>query len=128
MPAPAKATSPSLDTVFNELRLILSRNAAGFAVREGMVKNKRDYHLVLEKPVVIDGKPRAEVYFASIIQQKGSVGFYFSPQYCEDAPELLRHLDGKSCFHLKSVTPELKREINGGLKAGRKVFRERKWL
>jgi hypothetical protein len=39
------AGSPAVDTVFDELKSILARHAASFTVREGAVKNKRDYHL-----------------------------------------------------------------------------------
>ena len=72
--AKAAANSAALDVVFDEFKTILARYASWFTVREGPVKNKRDYHLILQKPLVIDGRKRDELWFASIIQQKDSVG------------------------------------------------------
>jgi hypothetical protein len=120
----------SLDSTFEDLKTILARYARWFAVREGMVRNKRDYHLVLEKPAVIDGRPQKELWFASIIQQKDSVGFYFSPPDVKNklSPELLAHLDGKSCFHFKTLTPALKKDVEAGLKLGLEAYRKRKWI
>src|SRR6516225_3529980 len=94
----AKAAPRDLDTLFDELQSILARFAKPFTVREGYVRNKRDYHLILKKKVVTGGREKDELWFASIIQQKNNVGFYFSSAYCTQ--ELLKHLDGKTCFHL----------------------------
>lgn len=134
MPVPAKTKSQpkdavqTLDSVFDKLRVVLGRHAKPFTEHSGMVKNKRDYHLISRKPVVINGRKRKELYFASIIQQKNSVGFYFNRAYCENAPELLEHLDGKGCFHLKALTPGLEKEIDAALKVGLRTCRERKWI
>lgn len=136
-PMPTKAVAAkasSLDSVFDELKAILMSHAVGLAERTGKVKNKRDYQLNSEKPVVIDGRKRDEMYFAGLIQQKDSVGFYFFPVYCCDelkarlSPELLKHLDGRACFHFKRLTPALKKDIQAALKIGLKAYRERKWI
>jgi len=119
MPTKA-ATKPSLEALFDELMAILSAHAAGLAERRGGVKDKRDYQLYNEKPVVVDGRKKDEMYFAGLIQQKDSVGFYFFPVYsCDDVkaklpPELLKHLDGKACFHFKQLTPGAEEECAGG--------------
>lgn len=132
-PAAKPAANPAaLDAVFDELKAILTRYASSFTVREGAVKNKRDYHLILQKPLVIDGRKRDDLWFASIIQQKDSVGFYFTCMY-EDvksklSPELLKHLDGKCCFHMKALTPGLKKDVDAALKAGLVAYKKRKWL
>jgi len=130
MPASATNKPASLDQVFDELKTIFIRHAKLFTVREGTVKNKRDYHLILEKQMVIDGHPRKELWFASIIQQKDSVGFYFTPPGVKDklSPELLAHLDGKSCFHFKTLTPALKKDVERALKLGLEAYRKKKWL
>ena len=134
MPTKSATAGPSLDAVFDELKAILSAHAAGLAERSGGVKNKRDYQLYSEKPVVVEGRKRDEMYFAGLIQQKGSIGFYFFPVYsCEDvkaklSPELLKHLDGKACFHFNQLTLELKKDVREALKVGLKAYRERKWI
>jgi hypothetical protein len=125
MPAREAPKSASLDQVFDDLKTILARYARWFTEREGTVKNKRDYHLILQKPMVIDGRKRKELWFASIIQQKDSVGFYFTPPDVKSklSPELLKHLDGKSCFHFKTLTPALKKHVEAALKVGLEAYR-----
>ena len=130
MPAREASNSASLDQVFDELKTILGRHAGLFTEREGRVKNKRDYHLILQKPVVIDGRKTDELWFASLIQQKDSVGFYFMPPDVKSKlhPELLKHLDGKSCFHFKALTPALKKHVEAALKVGLEAYRKQTWL
>jgi hypothetical protein len=130
MPAREPKQSASLDRVFDELKTILGHHARWFTEREGMVRNKRDYHLTLQKPLVIGGRERKELWFASIIQQKDSVGFYFTPPDVKSklSPELLRHLDGKSCFHFKTLTPAMKRHVEAALRVGIVAYRKKKWL
>ena len=59
------------------------------------------------KDVVIDGRKKSELYFASVIPQKGYVGFYYMPVYTNPErkklfePELLSLLKGKSCFYVR---------------------------
>ena len=130
MPAREANKSASLDQVFDELKAILGRHAKLFTEREGAVKNKRDYHLILQKPPVTGGRQKNDLWFASIIQQKDSVGFYFMPPDVKSklSPELLKHLDGKSCFHFKTLTPALKRHVEAALKVGLDVYRKKKWM
>src|SRR5262252_9225700 len=138
MPSRTAAKSPAkpaaLDAVFDDLRAILAKYAKSFTVRQGTVKNKRDYHLILEKPLVIDGRKKDELWFASVIQQKHNVGFYFMPLYCcgEDgaklSSELMGHLDGKCCFHMTTLTAGLKKDIDDALKVGLAAYKKRQWL
>ena len=106
------------------LKAILAKYAKSFPVSEAAVKNKRDYHLIVEKPLVIDGRKKDELWFASVIQQKHSVDFYFMPLYCygkdgaKPSSEPMGQLDGKSCFHMTSLTPGQNRSINDALKVG----------
>jgi hypothetical protein len=98
------------------------------------VKNKRDYHLILERPLVIDGRKKGELWFASILQQKHNVGFYFMPLHCLEgqnsrlSPELMQHLDGKSCFHMTALTPQLKKDADAALKLGLASYKKQKWI
>lgn len=130
MPARKAVKPASLDQVFDELKTILARHARLFTEREGTVKNKRDYHLILQKPLVIDGRKRNELWFASIIQQKDSVGFYFTSPNVKNrlSAELLKHLDGKSCFHFKTLTPALKKDVTAALQLGLEAYRKKKWM
>ena len=130
MPARKANQSASLDQVFDELKTILARHSKLFTERDGMVRNKRDYHLIVEKPLMIGGRQRKELWFASIIQQKDSVGFYFTAPGVKSklSPELLKHLDGKSCFHFETLTPALKKHVEAALTVGLDAYRKKKWL
>ena len=92
------------------------------------------YDLWSEKEVEVAGRPRKEVFFCGLVIQKSHVGFYFMPQYADEdlsavfGPELLAALKGKSCFHLKRLTPELRAQIEAALEAGWLLYEERGWV
>lgn len=105
---------------------------------EGRFVARRDepgyYDLWTERPVVIDGRRRKDVFFAGLIVQKNYVGFYFMPLYADQqlsqvfGPELLARLKGKSCFHLKELSRALAAEIEDALSAGYELYGERDWV
>lgn len=135
MTAPATTTTiVSLDAVFDELRTILSKYARAFRVREGAVRGKRDYHLIIVKPLTVDGREKKELWFASVIQQKHNVGFYYMPLHgCAGvrdklSPDLLQHVDGKSCFHFRTLTPKLKKDVDVAIKIGLAAYKKEKRL
>ena len=86
------------------------------------------------KDLVIEGRKRKEVFFAGLIIQKSYVGFYYMPVYAEPEvkqlfkPELLKLLKGKSCFHIKKLTPELLDQIESALQAGYVLYKQRGWI
>jgi hypothetical protein len=133
MAAPAKAPKPNLANVYDELRSILEKYSPPFTSRTNAVRNKRNYILVSEKEVVIDGRKKPEIWFAGIIEQKGYIGFYYMPIYClphvkSVSPGLVKLLKGKSCFYIKSIAPELRKDIDGALSAGMAAYKKMGWL
>ena len=98
------------------------------------VENDKRFDLVSIKEVVIAGRKRSEVYFASIIIQKSYVGFYFMPVYSDPEikeffpPELLSLLKGKSCFHIKQLDDKLLEQVRKVLQEGFALYKERKWV
>ena len=116
---------------------MLAANAPPFVLKEGMVKRKRDLHLQAPKPVIVPGRyggsPKM-VGMASIILQKGYVGFYFLPIYLEPGlakklpPDLRKLLKGKTCFYIRKWTPELKKDVQAALEIGKKDFARRGWI
>ena len=86
------------------------------------------------EPLVIEGRKRSQVFFASLIIQKAYVGFYFMPVYVETElktifqPELLRLLKGKSCFHIKKLDAALLGQIEAALKIGFELYQHRGWI
>jgi hypothetical protein len=127
----------NLDVVFDELERILAAYAPPFKATGGRVREKRDYHLTVPIPVVIagayGGKP-TPVAMASLILQKGYVGFYYMPVYMVPglkqklAPELVELLKGKSCFYVKELTPELRAGIREAVEIGTECFRDKGWV
>lgn len=133
MAAPAKATKANLAAVYDELVAILTRYSPPFTASDRAVKNKRNYVLVSENEVVIDGRKKPEMWFASAIEQKGYIGFYFMPIYCVPemkglSPALMKLLKGKSCFYVKTLTPELKKDIDAALNAGMAAYKKLGWI
>lgn len=124
-------TTSDLTAIFASLKTLLSAYAPPLTP-------KRDepgyYDLWSVKDLVIEGRKRKEVFFAGLIIQKGYVGFYFMPVYAETelkavfAPELLKLLKGKSCFHVKALTPELPRQIEAALQIGFELYQQRGWV
>jgi hypothetical protein len=127
--------NPDLVPLFEQLKRLLTPYAANFTSRRD---EPGYYDLWSEKELVIEGRRRTEVFFAGLIVQKSYVGFYFMPVYADpglaDAertdvfgPELLATLKGKSCFHIKRLTPELEAQIAAALDAGYDLYVARGW-
>jgi hypothetical protein len=122
---------PELQPIFDALQPLLRRYQPPLVPK---TDRPGAYDLWSIKELVIDGRRRKEVYFAALIVQKSYVGFYFMPVYAEPemrqvfAPELLRLLKGKSCFHVRKLTPELIGQIDSALEAGFRLYQERGWI
>lgn len=120
-----------LPAVFSELKSLLQGYAPPLTPK---MDTERSFDLWSVKDLVIEGRKRKEVFFAGLIIQKSYVGFYFMPVYVESEmkalfpPELLRHLKGKSCFHIKALTPELHEQIRAVLQAGFALYQQRGWV
>jgi len=133
MPASAKPAKLPLSQVYDELLSILSEFSPPFTARDKAVRAKRNYILVSEKQVVVDGRKKDEIWFAGIIEQKGYIGFYYMPIYCtpksaKPGAALMRLLKGKSCFYVKLLTPELRAEIKAALRTGLTAYRKVGWV
>lgn len=117
--------------LFSRLKALLVRYAPPLQPK---TDTDRYYDLWSFKDLVIEGRKRKEVFFAGIIIQKDYVGFYFMPVYAEPEikvlfkPELLSRLKGKSCFHIKELTPEIETQISEALQQGYERYRQRGWL
>ena len=137
MPAkavPAK-TAPLAD-VYDRLQALLKSYAPPFTVGPGgKVGSKRHYDLVSTKDVVVAGRKHSGLWFASLIEQKAYVGFYFMPVYM--APSEFRSklssrlrnlLKGKSCFQVKSLDSELLADIKAALDLAQKHYQREGWV
>ncbi len=99
-----------------------------------VIDTDADYGLVSQKAVEIAGRTRKNVFFASVEIQKLFVGFYFMPIYANVepnaalSPELLALLKGKTCFHIKKLTPALVEHIRQALKLGFELYTKNGWV
>jgi hypothetical protein len=129
-----KAQRAPLDAAFEDLQKLLLRYAPPFKTSRGAVDGKKDLHLKIPRAVVVPGayggKP-VEVAMASLILQKGYVGFYFnmSPEIKRElSPALLELLKGKTCFHVRRLNADLLNDIEAALTKGLKCYKERGWV
>jgi hypothetical protein len=120
-----------LNTIFQALKDLLSPYAPPLVPK---MDDASHYDLWSIKDLVIEGRKRKEVYFAGLIIQKGYVGFYFMPVYADTdqkgvfAPELLKLLKGKPCFHIRKLTQELLDKVRSALQTGYEAYQVRGWV
>ncbi len=123
-------TAADLKATFTTVRSLLKR----FSPPLKATVNRADrYELWSRRQVEIEGRTHEGIFFASVVVQRGYVGFYFMPVYANAKlkaalkPELRTRLKGKSCFHLKSLDRELTSQIRTALAAGFAMYRKRGW-
>ena len=120
-----------LGIIFRRLKVLLKKYEPPLVSKIDMDSR---YDLWSVKNIVVEGRPRKEVFFASLIIQSAYVGFYFMPVYAEAGladvfkPGLLKLLKGKSCFHIKALDLDLEKAIGQALKKGSALYRKRGWI
>lgn len=134
--APAKyadksAGQPELLPLFNSIRKLVMTYAKGNYVAKA--DKPGHYELYYNKEVEQAGKTYPEICFASVLIQKGYVGFYFFPVYVDvslakelDA-ELLKTLKGKTCFHIRAKDSGVLNAIRDALKTGYRYYQSKGW-
>lgn len=90
-------------------------------------------NLVSHKPVMIDGRERKEMWFVSVLVQKGYVGFYYMPISIKEmqnnfSPAFMKCLKGKACFHIKNTDPVIMADIKKAIKLGYEAYVKRGWI
>ena len=125
------AGQPQLLTIFNQLRQILMAFAKDHIILQE--DSGGQLHLNTNKPIVVTGKKREAVCFASLLVQKGYVGFYFMPIYTDVYlkkalnPALLKLPKGKACFHIKTLDENLAMQVQKALQAGCDCYKAKGW-
>ena len=120
-----------LRPIFEALKALLKAYEPPFTAT---IDTEWRYELWSKKPVGIDGRKRKEVYFGGLIIQSTYVGLYYMPMYAHEdlkavfAPDLLKLLKGKSCFHVKALTPELTEHIRAALELGFRRYQQNGWV
>ncbi|MCB0697833.1 MAG: hypothetical protein KDC07_10740 [Chitinophagaceae bacterium] len=127
----AKLTQEDLLNIFNELKKIISPYRKGNMHPRIDIQGK--YDLWAEKEVEVEGRKMDAVYFCGLIIQSSYVGFYFMPVYArpemkaELAPELVKCLKGKSCFHMKTADKEMMKHVKDAMKKGYDMYKKMGW-
>jgi len=121
--------------IFEKLKTLLLKYSPPFDVSYDSAKtNKSQIVLKSSKTSFIEGREHKELYFAGVIEQKSYVGFYYMPVYIESelkkffAPELLKLLKGKSCFHIKSLDDSIYQQIKSALDKGVELYKKNNWV
>lgn len=76
----------------------------------------------------MQGKQKVDgYYFASVVPKPKDVRLYFFPIYTHAdqfqlSADLQKALKGKSCFHIKKLSPELEEEIGAMIEHGKKLY------
>ncbi len=92
---------------------------------------RKDEPNVLElcgKKEVMQGKQKVDgYYFGSVVPKPKDIRLYYFPIYThveEFSPsdDLKKCLKGKSCFHIKKLSPELETEITEMVKTGVELY------
>jgi len=122
---------PEILSLFNTLKKILSEYVKGnFFVK---TDQPGAFEIYYGNEVEQGGKKYPELSFASLLIQKGYLGFYFFPVYLHPAllekikPDLKKTLKGKTCFHLKKANPETIIQIQEALETGYRYYASRGW-
>lgn len=121
----------NLKEIFDEIKPLLAEYEPPMVVT---ANDESHYELYTGKKVIIEGRKKPTLSFASLIIQGGFVGFYFMPVYTNVEikevfkPELLKLLKGKSCFHIKKTSPEILNQIRDALKIGFNKYQKQDWV
>jgi hypothetical protein len=120
-----------LTQIFNTLKPLLQAYVPPLTAK---VDDASHFDLWSVKDVVIFGRPRQGVYLGGLVIQKSFVGFYYMPIYARPelktvlAPELIKLLKGKSCFHIKKLDEALLAQIRAALDTGYKFYQQNDWI
>lgn len=130
--ADKSAGQPKLIIIFNALRQMLLQFAKGSLQVHGDAPGQVALYSI--KDIELLGKKRSNTYFAGLLVQKGYVGFYLMAVYYDTglkkelAPELLKCLKGKACFHIKKMDDALMQQVQHALQAAYGCFEKKGWV
>lgn len=121
-----------LKEIAEKLKSILNKHERVFRVTS---ENPENYQVSGTIPTM-QGKQKVDgIYFASIVPKPKDVRFYFFPLYTHVAqidPLLTdgtrKLLKGKTCFHVKHLTPEIESNLQQITDEAVRLFQQDNWL
>jgi len=79
----------------------------------------------------MQGKKKVDgYYFATVVPKPKDIRLYFFPIYThvdtykDISPEMRKMLKGKSCFHIKNLDEDLKKEVQEMIQLGVKTYQK----
>ena len=119
--------SPDLQPVFERLRAIMQKHAAGLEVLKddaGDYSLNGGYSKELKKEIWFGGVKRCKNYVSYHL-----IAVYGYPQLLNGAsPKLKARMQGKSCFNFREVDPELFEELSALTERSLVGFKKLGWL
>ena len=124
----------------NDKKLILEKVISIMKKYKGkLMENKslsNGYELIgnTPKPYGSSKKIVPGMYFASTTSRKNSVVFYFFPCYTQPqsfkkvAPQTMKCLEGKTCFHFTDTTQVVEKEIAAMFQLGIEFYKKEGWI
>lgn len=127
----------SLSETFKALEKVLALYSPPLKLWVSGSKSKPMTRLTVPVPVSVPGayggRP-VDLEVASLVIQKGFVGFYFMPLYLKPAlkskisPALRKRLKGKTCFHINQAGAATEEDVRRAVDLGTQLYRDRGWL
>jgi len=115
-----------LSDVYENLCRVLQDHATGRI--QSRTGSDGGFTLYYPGPLTAMGREMPELYFVGTTPRKSSVVFYYFPLYMNEElaakldPGLMKLLKGKTCFHLKTWTPEIEKAIREAVTLGSECF------
>jgi hypothetical protein len=116
-----------LKEIEGAFKIMLKRLDPSIKIR---VDNEKTFEAAGTIPAM-QGKQKVDgYYFASVMPKPKDVRLYFFPIYTHTdafsdvSDELRKCLKGKSCFHVKKLSPELESEFNSMIKKGAELYKK----
>lgn len=94
---------------------------------------KPQVHIYGKKKVAIGKSPERQSYVVGVMEHKHHTTFYSMAVYAFPkefslSPEMKKNLKGKSCFHIKELTPEIEKEVKSITKKSISLFKKQGWV
>jgi hypothetical protein len=113
------------------LRSLLRLHLGPMKVRH----DRPDLFEVAGNKETMQGKQKVDgIFFTSVVPKEKDVRFYFFPIYTHPdeydfiGPETRKCLKGKSCFHIKKLSPEVKSDIEKMIQKGVRLYMAQDWV
>jgi hypothetical protein len=126
-----------LQDIFNKLKVMFKPYEKKLNMKSDYgsryeLEGDKEYEVVSERTGKKTKKKNA--YFGGLIIQSSYVGLYLMASYLElekfssKYPNLMKTLKGKSCFHIKEITPDLSKEIKSAIKTSYEIYKQRGYV